>query len=156
MLHYHVSMKTCTKCKESKAHSEFHKRARAKDGLQSWCKVCSIAARLETYRSSPENMQATRDSALKSQIRNRDYLVELLLRSSCLDCGETDLVVLHFDHVRGPKVGEVSKLARRGVSLTTLQEEIDKCEIVCANCHMRRTSKQFNWFKASIHDLENK
>lgn len=147
---YNVSMKTCTKCKKSKSLSEFHKRARASDGLQSSCKRCNIDARMATYRSSPKNMQATRDAAKRSQLRNRDYLIELVKLSSCADCSESDIVVLQFDHVRGTKVGDVTDLAKRGVSIAKLQEEVDKCEIVCANCHVRRTSKQFNWFKASL------
>lgn len=36
-------MKTCTKCGETKPVEGFHKRAKSKDGLMSWCKVCMKA-----------------------------------------------------------------------------------------------------------------
>jgi hypothetical protein len=57
---------------------------------------------------------------------------------SCVDCGEGDPVVLDFDH-RADKRGDVSKLAAWGVSIATLQREIAKCDVRCANCHRRRT-----------------
>jgi hypothetical protein len=29
-----------------------------------------------------------------------------------------------------------------------IQEEINKCEVVCANCHKRRSAKRMgNWYK---------
>ena len=38
-------------------------------------------------------------------------------------------------------------MVKRAVSLDTLKKEIDKCEIRCANCHRRKTAKQFNFYK---------
>jgi hypothetical protein len=61
-----------------------------------------------------------------------------------VDCGETDIIVLQFDHVRGKKTNAVSKLVSMGYGLDTIKEEINKCEVRCANCHTRRTYKQFN------------
>jgi hypothetical protein len=49
------------------------------------------------------------------------------------------VVVLEFDHVRGGKDRNICDLARDGVSLKRLQDEIDKCEVRCANDHRRRT-----------------
>jgi len=64
----------------------------------------------------------------------------------CADCGESDIVVLEFDHQRD-KVADVSLLARDGYSLDKIKREIDKCEVVCANCHRRRTAKQFGTYR---------
>lgn len=63
--------------------------------------------------------------------RNMIYVRELLLRSSCVDCGDARLVVLEFDHV-GTKRGHVTEGARRGCGLQGLQEEIAQCEVRCA------------------------
>lgn len=35
-------LKRCRKCGEMKPLTEFHRRSEAKDGLQSWCKVCAL------------------------------------------------------------------------------------------------------------------
>lgn len=145
---YTVSMKTCTKCLEEKSLADFHKRAAAKDGRQNWCKTCSIAFRKNYYKTNPENQKATRISAANARIRNRDHVLAHLQNNPCIDCGEDDIIVLHFDHVRGVKAGNISKMINDGTKFEKLQEEMDKCVIRCANCHMRKTAKDFGWFKA--------
>jgi hypothetical protein len=74
--------------------------------------------------------------------RNLEILRRHLASHPCIDCGESDLVVLDFDHVRGSKVREVSEMARRGVCVKKLKHEIEKCDIRCANCHRRVTAKR--------------
>lgn len=57
----------------------------------------------------------------------------------CADCGENDPIVLDFDHVRGEKSFDIGHaLGAKGWS--TLLKEIEKCDVVCANCHRRRTA----------------
>jgi hypothetical protein len=63
-----------------------------------------------------------------------------------VECGESDIVVLEFDHQRD-KTLNVSALSREGYSLDRLKQEIAKCEAVCANCQRRRTAKQFGWYR---------
>ncbi len=79
--------------------------------------------------------------------RNQKYLLLFLLDHPCLDCKEPDPIILTFDHVRGKKRRNIADMARRGVSLATLQIEIDKCEIRCHNCHTRKTAKDQGWYK---------
>ena len=45
--------------------------------------------------------------------------------------------VMDFDHIED-KVGAVSQLIKAN-NIGALKKEIEKCEIVCANCHRRRT-----------------
>ena len=54
-------MKTCTKCRESLPTDQFHRDARAKDGLQSWCKACQAVR----YAANPEKFRA-RDAAYRT------------------------------------------------------------------------------------------
>lgn len=64
----------------------------------------------------------------------------------CIDCGETDWVVLDFDHrERELKTQTISYIARSSGSVERLQKEMSKCDVRCANCHRRRTARQFNW-----------
>jgi len=55
----------------------------------------------------------------------------------CVDCGNADPIVLDFDHVNGNKRKSVSSM--RAYSLKTILKEIQKCEVVCSNCHRKRT-----------------
>ena len=46
---------------------------------------------------------------------------------------------MEFDHVV-PKINNVTSLTH--ANFERIQEEIDRCEVVCANCHRRRTKKR--------------
>ena len=69
------------------------------------------------------------------------WLIEFFRTHPCLDCGELDPVVLEFDHVRGEKKFDVGQCLARNTWQTVL-DEIAKCEVVCANCHRRRTARR--------------
>lgn len=59
----------------------------------------------------------------------------------CMDCKNVfPPECMDFDHVRGKKLFNVSKMVGR--SLTTFYAEIAKCELVCANCHRTRTRRR--------------
>jgi hypothetical protein len=75
---------------------------------------------------------------------NREKIRAYLREHPCIDCGETDLVVLQFDHVRGQKRKEVSLI--HTWSWGTIAKEIAKCEVRCANCHIRRTALSRGWW----------
>ena len=70
------------------------------------------------------------------------------MTNPCIDCGESDPTVLEFDHL-GDKLKELSVLAASGASVKALRAEIAKCEVVCCNCHRRRTAHRGNWRRAS-------
>jgi len=78
---------------------------------------------------------------------NRALLLAYLLDHPCIDCGEDDPVLLDFDH-RDPssKRSDVARLAHTKPWLQVLAE-IEKCDVRCANCHRRRTARQFSWGK---------
>lgn len=61
------------------------------------------------------------------------------LVSGCVDCGyNLHDEALDFDHVRGTKLREVSRMLH--FSWTRIMKEVAKCEVVCANCHRIRTA----------------
>jgi hypothetical protein len=61
-----------------------------------------------------------------------------LLTHPCVDCGNTDIRVLQFDHVRGEKLGNISNIIRAKNNVGFLVEEIAKCDVRCGNCHLIR------------------
>jgi len=74
--------------------------------------------------------------------RNRKYIYEVKIKSHCIDCGETNPVVLDFDHVRGEKVGDLSNMVNQSYGIKALSKEIEKCEVRCSNCHRIVTHKR--------------
>jgi hypothetical protein len=72
--------------------------------------------------------------------RNREYVNSVKANMPCADCGVIyPPYVMQFDHVSDNKRDNVANLVRSGVSIKTLQTEINKCELVCSNCHIERT-----------------
>ena len=67
-------------------------------------------------------------------------LVAELKSHPCTDCGgHFPHFVMDFDHVRGTKRGIISRMSKGRAALAKILAEIEKCEIVCANCHRIRT-----------------
>jgi hypothetical protein len=59
--------------------------------------------------------------------------------SPCTDCGNYfPFYSMDFDHIKDNKINSVSRL-RMLVGREEVYKEIEKCELVCANCHRGRT-----------------
>ncbi len=87
-----------------------------------------------------ENVQHRKDFEASRRYRNREYIQEAK-NKPCTDCGiRYPFYVMDFDHVRGEKRVNLSMMGNRGYSIESIQTEIEKCEVVCANCHRERTS----------------
>jgi hypothetical protein len=77
----------------------------------------------------------------KAQRKRRElrlWLNNLKQVSPCADCKISyPYYVMDFDHI-SEKKWEINKLINTG-NAKRLKEEINKCEIVCSNCHRIRT-----------------
>lgn len=83
--------------------------------------------------------------------RNREFVRKLRTENPCIDCGKKyHFSMMQYDHLepgtkRGTsKYGGVNWMASQGYSLKQIQLEIDKCELVCANCHSYRTWARYH------------
>tara|TARA_R110000824_G_scaffold75849_3_gene192343 strand:- start:483 stop:845 length:363 start_codon:yes stop_codon:yes gene_type:complete len=94
------------------------------------------------------NKQKVKDRSKKrnreQRKRNKEYIAFVKSMLSCVDCGESNPVLLDFDHVRGKKTTNVSDMGNQSYSIQTIQKEIDKCEPRCANCHRAVTHERRN------------
>lgn len=73
----------------------------------------------------------------------RKWLLNYLLSHPCVDCGESDPIVLEFDHRPGEsKEFNLGESARRKVSVSRIEAEVAKCDVRCANCHRRVTYRR--------------
>lgn len=79
----------------------------------------------------------------KSRARNQVYVQQLKGSTPCADCGVIyPYYVMQFDHLGDDKEGDVATISSHGTSIKRLEEEISKCQIVCANCHAGRTFRR--------------
>lgn len=135
-------MKTCSKCKESKSLNEFAKHSGKKDGLQTYCRACQTKWATEKYHSDPNRRITIVKRNERLRTRNKQAIENYLRGKSCVDCGNDNIVVLTFDHIREKKRATVSDMVLHGYSLEAIHKEISKCEIRCFNCHMIKDSKR--------------
>lgn len=141
-------MKTCTKCKLVKPDSEFSFRNKALGKLSCACKICHNVYNTSHYKRNSDvyKKRASKNNLIYREI-NRKKLLAYLEGKHCADCPENDPIVLQFDHVRGKKRQSISRMML-SCNWETILEEIAKCDIRCANCHLRRTSDSSGWFKS--------
>ena len=78
--------------------------------------------------------------------RNLLYVREYLEARGCERCGEADLRVLEFDHVDEKRFCVMTGVWE-GYSLDRIREEIERCRVLCANCHRARTAQQAQPFR---------
>lgn len=130
--------KKCPSCGLTKPISEWGKNKASRDGFQRHCKTCRIAYNHDHYEKTKDRWkESRRRSADKVRDDIRDFLGEYLNEHPCVDCGNDDIRVLDFDHLRDKVMG-VARMASYG-NLDKVKEEVKKCEVRCRNCHQIKT-----------------
>ena len=131
--------------------SEFPVKSRETQKPGAYCKPCQREYCRAHYRANGREHNARRYHNQKSyREANRKRFWVYLSDKSCVDCGEDDARVLEFDHVRGSKAGNISEMVSNGVSWQRIEIELEKCDVRCANCHRRKTARDFKWFKGNF------
>lgn len=110
-------LKICSKCGRELPLSCYHKNGFDNNGKQKWrgyCKDCANAREKQRYQEKKEfvNSQKVR----------------------CAKCGDDRSYVLDFHHKDKNSKDFTIGQFKRG-NFTVLQSEIDKCVVLCANCH---------------------
>lgn len=142
-------MRRCGRCKDRKPVEEFAWRRKAKGQRDNYCRPCRSDYKQEHYAANRQRYIDAADRRRKEVIAKRvAFLVAYLREHPCIDCGEKDPIVLEFDHLRD-KEFSVGKGIRDRAWKSVL-DEMAKCEVVCANCHRRRTAKRGEFLRAVI------
>lgn len=125
-------MKNCVDCKLDKDESEYHKKKGSKDGLQYRCKSCNkIKARAGYVKGN------TAGRAKSYLQKVKDAVNKIKSDVGCCLCKEIDYCCLDFHHVeRNEKEHNITRLVS-AKSVWKLIEEINKCIVVCSNCHRK-------------------
>lgn len=118
-------------------------------GYQYWlcrCLLCGTAQRnyYLRYYQTAKGKKARKRIYVKQAARtarNRELLDLIKVERGCYLCGyNKHPAALHFDHVVGKKRKNVSQLL--GHPTILIFKEIEKCQLICANCHAAKTWKK--------------
>ena len=113
-------------------------------GLARWLQVRILPCLF----SKELNLIQLKTSVQLRRERNKKFLQDYLSERGCVICGEQDSVALEFDHIDlSTKHKNISEMVKNNYSLNAILLEIEKCRVLCANCHRRHTAKQFGWYK---------
>jgi hypothetical protein len=130
----------------------FAHKNKAKGTRSNICKECHCQYSKNHYSKNRKYyVDKARRNAPKGIENIRRKMMEYLDGKSCIDCHESDPVVLEFDH-KNPEQKEysISEISRRSWKRTL--KEIDKCVIRCANCHRRKTARELGWYRYLRND----
>ena len=111
-----MDTKICTVCKKELPLTEYYSRGNGR--YRSECKSCH-----KNY--------------VKKQYDKRKSIVnDFKKQCSCKKCGENRFYLLDFHHVN-PEIKDktVAKMISDHNKMADIQKEIDKCIILCSNCH---------------------
>lgn len=117
-----IETKICSSCRESKLIDDFYVRPDRSDKYQSYCKSC-----FNTY--------------CKERWVSKKYQAVEYKGSCCEDCAlhvkDTQICVFDFHHLN-PLEKEFNWKKLRLRSWDSIKKELDKCALLCANCHRVR------------------
>lgn len=145
--------KKCVKCGVTKSITQFNFKNKAKGKRNARCKECTRRDIMSAYYKNRDHYikyRVRRNQEVRKEVHR--FLFEYLSKHPCVDCGEKDIVVLQFDHVKGEKREAVSILVARRHTVNVVKKEIEKCEVRCANCHFRKTARDFGHYALQMRD----
>src|SRR3989344_6389889 len=135
-----MATRICSKCKLPRPIGDFNFKVKSKGIYQCQCKICTRKNIRNHYINNKKyylDKAQKRNLGLRTEINK--YILDYFKDHYCIDCGESDPVVLEFDHRdRVQKDAHVSGFLR-AMRLDRVKSEIEKCDVRCANCHRKKT-----------------
>lgn len=113
-----METKICTKCGRELPIDQFNFRNKAKGTRRSECKECHTSYMKQKYQEKKNEIQT-----IKAQL-------------SCAKCGDKRGYVLDFHHLNPEeKENTIARMLSNRYELNKVYDEINKCIVLCANCH---------------------
>lgn len=116
------------------------------------CKECQHLKQSEAYQNKREQYKnSTKKHRQKLRADNQKLLWEFFFLNPCKRCGETNPVVLELDHLSDKKYN-ISDIIYCHTWESVLKE-ISKCQVLCSNCHKKKTAKDFGFY-SYVEDID--
>lgn len=126
---------------------EKHNEQKILSGKKYRCRSCNKEYQEKWYKNNKalQSKKVLNNKKRNKQI-NAEFICDYLSKNPCVKCGEKDIIVLEFDHIED-KNYNIAKMIGGGHCLDKIKEEMAKCQVLCANCHRRKTALQQNNYK---------
>ena len=124
-----METKICTKCGQERPIEDFYWRNKAKGIRRSDCKYCHNNYVKDNYA------------------KKKDVIEELKSQCKCAKCGDDRGYLLDYHHV-DPSIKDegIARMISNNYSYDNILKEIDKCIVLCANCH-----REFHYLEKKIN-----
>jgi hypothetical protein len=89
------------------------------------------------YKDKARQREEVKRLLLEGKARKQQYIAQAK-QVGCVNCGETAIECLDFHHLQPEdKRKSVAYMTHNGTSMRVLSKEIEKCVVLCANCHRK-------------------
>ena len=143
--------RTCRVCKIEKPLEEFTKHKKMKFGYDYICLKCNRIHSSKYNKDNPEKYKLKckrwyrKNTKKVTEERKRKYKEIIKFKEkckeekSCIKCGYNEIPqILQFHHRdEKEKNFTIAESASLGISLENLQKEVNKCDLLCPNCHYK-------------------
>ena len=142
-----MDQKVCSKCLLPKDKEDFYVSKRYNNKQ---CRMCIRELDRLRYNNGGLSKVSANERSSNFKSRNAQYVWDYLKQNPCIECKESDPVVLEFNHRnQEDKLFNITTGISRW-NLKMLRAEMDKCDVLCANCHRKHTAIQLGWYKNII------
>lgn len=139
--------KRCSRCRLEKPDEDFAWRHKDKGWRDSYCRPCRAEYKQEHYAKNKARYIEQAQDRTRTMLEERTrYLIDFFRTHPCVDCGERNPTVLEFDHLDEKQFDIGSGIRNR--NWQEVLHEMKKCEVVCVNCHRRRTARRGGFHRA--------
>ena len=131
----------CSGCGKAKSLSQFSTKTHA-NGNEGWEGQCNSCV---SIRNKKHNQGKNKDT--------RAYVFEYLKKHPCVDCGESNVLALEFDHIHSKKF-DIGNALNTSKGMKLVKAEMKKCVVRCSSCHRIKTHiERDTWrFNLSLQD----
>ena len=132
-----MKQKKCTDCGETKDVCEFNHKTKTQ--YSSKCKKCNKEYQKQYYVNN-KDVVINRNKANRTSLQ--EWLSSYKQTLKCSICDETHPACLDFHHLKD-KEFNIADAIRLRYSIKRVKKEIEKCEVLCANCH-----RKLHWYES--------
>lgn len=141
-----ASTKVCSNCGKELPISQFCFKDKVNNIRSPRCLECDRASKRESYRKHYASNRDKFNQRRKIYENDNKEFINSIKQSGCLICKENDVACLDFHHLQDKEFNISTKI--NSLSKENLRKEIDKCVVLCSNCH-----RKLHYYNLSIEEL---